>query len=89
LRVCQEAVSNVIRHAEAGRVKVSARVDAEQVYLRVSDDGRGVAEDAPRGLGLASMERRVVELGGTLRMRPRRPHGTVLLASIPRHDGVQ
>jgi two-component system, NarL family, sensor kinase len=89
LRVCQEAVSNVIRHAEAGRVKVSARVDAEQVYLRVSDDGRGVAEDAPRGLGLASMERRVVELGGTLRMRPRRPHGTVLLASIPRHDGAQ
>jgi len=89
LRVCQEAVSNVIRHAEAGRVKVSARVDAEQVYLRVSDDGRGVAEDAPRGLGLASMERRVVEIGGTLRMRPRRPHGTVLLASIPRHDGAQ
>ena len=87
-RVCQEAVSNVIRHAEAERVKVSVRVDAERVYLRVADDGRGVAQDAPRGLGLASMERRLVELGGTLRLRPRRPHGTVLQAAIPRLDGT-
>jgi signal transduction histidine kinase len=86
LRVCQEAVSNVTRHAEARRVKVSMRVDAGRVYLRVADDGRGIAPDAPRGLGIASMERRLAELGGSLRIRPRRPRGTVLLASIPRRD---
>ena len=86
LRVCQEAVSNVIRHAEARRVKVSVSVDAERVQLRVADDGRGVAPGAPRGLGLASMERRLVELGGMLRLRARRPCGTVLLASVPRYD---
>ena len=89
LRVCQEAVSNVIRHAEARRVKVSVRVDPERVQLRVADDGHGVAHGAPRGLGLASMERRLVELGGILRLRPRRPRGTMLLASIPRHDGAR
>ena len=86
LRICQEAVSNVIRHAEARRVKVSLRVDAERVHLRVADDGRGIAADAPRGLGIASMERRLTELGGSLRIRARRPRGTVLLTSTPRRD---
>ena len=88
LRVCQEAVSNVIRHAEAARVKVSVRVDPERVQLRVADDGRGLPEHAPRGLGLASMGRRLTELGGTLRVRPRRPRGTVLQASVPREDAA-
>jgi signal transduction histidine kinase len=86
LRVCQEAISNVIRHAEARRVKVSMRVDAERVQLRIADDGRGIAPGAPRGLGISSMERRLVELGGSLQLRPRRPRGTVLLASMPRRD---
>jgi signal transduction histidine kinase len=88
LRVCQEAVSNVIRHAEARRVKVTVRVDGERVHLQVADDGRGIPEDAPRGLGLASMERRLVELGGALHLRPRRPRGTVLRATLPRLDAV-
>lgn len=86
LRVCQEAISNVIRHAEARRVKVSMRMDAERVQLRVADDGRGIAPGAARGIGISSMERRLVELGGSLQLRPRRPRGTVLLASIPRRD---
>jgi signal transduction histidine kinase len=86
LRVCQEAVSNVIRHAEAGRVKVSVRVDGERVHLDVADDGCGVADDAPRGLGLASMERRLIELGGSVQLGPRLPQGTVLQATIPRRE---
>ena len=42
LRVCQEAVSNVIRHAEARRVKVAVRIDDRRVHLRVHDDGRAL-----------------------------------------------
>jgi two-component system, NarL family, sensor kinase len=86
LRVCQEAVSNVIRHAGAERVRVTARVDGECVQLSVADDGHGVADDAPRGIGLASMERRLAELGGSLALKPRRPQGTILQATIPRID---
>jgi signal transduction histidine kinase len=86
LRVCQEAVSNVVRHAEARRVKVSVTVDAGRVYLRVADDGRGLDPGAPRGLGIASMEHRLAELGGSLHIRPGRPRGTVVLASVPRRD---
>ena len=86
LRICQEAVSNVIRHAEARRVTVSVTVAARRVRLRVADDGRGFDPDAPRGLGIASMEHRLAELGGSLRISPGRPRGTVVLASIPRCD---
>jgi len=86
LRVCQEAVSNVIRHSQAGRVKVSVRVREQQVYLRVLDDGRGVGERPPHGFGLASMERRLDEIGGSLRIRPRRPKGTIVEATVPRLD---
>jgi signal transduction histidine kinase len=86
LRVCQEAVSNVIRHAEAKRVRVVVRVEGGHVHLYVADDGRGMPADAPRGIGLAGMERRLAELGGSLRLRPRRPRGTVLRATLPRRD---
>jgi signal transduction histidine kinase len=86
LRVCQEAVSNVIRHAEAGRVSIVVRADSTRVHLEVADNGRGVADDAARGFGLASMERRLVELGGSLEVGPRVPHGTLLKAAIPRDD---
>jgi signal transduction histidine kinase len=86
LRVCQEAVSNVIRHAGAGRVGIVVRADGTRVHLEVADNGRGVADDAVRGLGLASMERRLVELGGSLEIGPRVPQGTLLKATIPRDD---
>jgi len=61
-------------------------VDAQRVQLNVADDGRGVVAGAPRGLGLASMERRLVELGGSLTLGPRAPQGTVLEATMPRRD---
>jgi two-component system NarL family sensor kinase len=86
LRVCQEAVSNVVQHAEARQVNVSARVAAEHVWLEAADDGRGISPDAPRGLGIASMERRLSELGGALLLGPRPPRGTLLQASLPRRD---
>jgi signal transduction histidine kinase len=86
LRVCQEAVSNVIRHSQAGRVKVSVKVREQHVYLRVLDDGRGVGKRPPRGFGLASMERRLDEIGGSLRIKPRRPKGTIVEVTVPRVD---
>jgi len=86
LRVCQEAVSNVIRHAGARRVNVAVRVDKKRVKVEIADDGRGVPADAPRGFGLASMEKRLSELGGSLQLAPRLRRGTLLTAGIPRLD---
>ena len=86
LRVCQEAVSNVIRHSQAARVKVTVRVGDRHLYLRVLDDGRGVGKRPPTGFGLVNMERRLDEIGGTLRIKPRRPKGTIVEATVPRLD---
>jgi signal transduction histidine kinase len=88
LRVCQEAVSNVIRHSRATRVKVSVRVGARDLCLRVLDDGCGIGTRGSGGFGLVNMERRLDEIGGTLRIRPRRPHGTIVEATVPRLDAA-
>jgi signal transduction histidine kinase len=75
-RIVQEAVTNVIRHAEASRVHVTLGLDASaegpRLRLRICDDGRGVdpaAEHGP-GMGLKIMRYRVEQLRGNLHIRP-------------------
>ena len=70
LRVVQEAVANVLKHAGASRVTVSTGSlppEAPSVaYVEILDDGQGFERDAPRGRGLANMQRRAATLGGIL-----------------------
>jgi len=68
LRVTQEALSNVVRHSEAGKVKVQFSQDEDDLRLTIVDDGRGfdVAAAKNRGYGLQSMQERVEALGGQL-----------------------
>ncbi len=75
-RVCQEAVSNAIRHSQARRVWVSASVGANEVQLLVCDDGRGFDESARTGIGMRSMRERMTEHCGTLRVGTRPPRGS-------------
>lgn len=65
-RVLQEALTNVVRHADASRVQLTVRFDATTVSLVVADDGRGPSEvtTASRGFGLTSLSERIRELGG-------------------------
>ena len=85
-RVCQEAVSNVIRHSGAHQVIVEAHVDAAHVALSVRDDGSGLPSGAQGGIGLKSMRERLAQLGGELTLRPVLPHGLEILARLPRRD---
>ena len=84
-RVGQEALSNVLRHAAASRVRVVlARVDAGEVQLMVSDDGRGFDVQADtRGLGLLGAGERAAALGGTLRVSGGPGEGTTLRLRLP------
>ena len=79
--VVREAVTNVQRHADAGRADVVLRSEGDGVVLRVSDDGRGGA--LTPGNGLAGMRERVEALGGRLRVESKRGHGTVVEAWLP------
>jgi signal transduction histidine kinase len=64
-RIVQEAVTNVVRHAEAGAVTVTARVADRRLRLRIADDGAPPRRSGG-GHGIAGMTERARALGGTL-----------------------
>ena len=69
LRILQEALTNVLKHAGAHRISVVTETDdtRKRVRVRVSDDGHGFAATAPgRGRGIANMQRRAQAVGGSL-----------------------
>jgi two-component system, NarL family, sensor kinase len=83
-RICQEALTNVARHAEAERVTVRLIATTEQVQLIVEDDGRGFdASEAVDRHGLVGMNERTRMLGGTLDLRTRPGAGTRVQVTVP------
>lgn len=71
MRVVQEALTNVVRHARATTVTVrTGEMVGDDgrpgVFVDVEDDGRGIDLEAPRGRGLAGMQRRAARLGGAV-----------------------
>jgi two-component system sensor histidine kinase UhpB len=65
-RVVQEAVTNVLRHANAASMKIKAKLGRDEVLIEVFDDGVGFSQDNAFGRGLTGMQERVRALGGTL-----------------------
>jgi signal transduction histidine kinase len=84
LRVCQEALANVGKHAQASRARVRLGYDAAAVRLEVSDDGAGFdPAQVNGGYGLRGMRGRVGEGGGTLVVRSAPGAGTSLCVEVP------
>jgi signal transduction histidine kinase len=83
LATIREGLSNVARHAQAGRVVVSLEANGG-LKLVIEDDGVGPpAADAPRGNGLRNMARRAERLGGEMKLLPTTGGGTRLEWRIP------
>lgn len=85
-RVCQEALTNVARHAEARRVRVDLVATNGQLELAVQDDGRGIDEAAlagNRSVGLIGMRERAAQLDGELHVRRGAAGGTVVSFTVP------
>jgi signal transduction histidine kinase len=80
--VVAEALTNVIKHAEAGRVEVRTSLADDHLRVEVHDDGRGGAEPA-NGTGLTGIQDRVAALGGTTRIDSRAGAGTRLEVDLP------
>lgn len=82
-RVAQEALRNVARHARATRVDVCLRCIPEQAVLIIKDNGVGFDINQPqRGLGLANMQERMMEIGGVLTVESQPGVGTVVTAEV-------
>ena len=85
-RITQEALTNVIRHADAGRVEVRLGRHNGHLLLTVEDDGRGFSPDGSGdtdGLGLAGMRERAVLVGGILEIDSRPGAGTRIRFRVP------
>jgi NarL family two-component system sensor histidine kinase LiaS len=85
-RVTQEALSNVHRHARAGRVSMEFVAGADALILRIEDDGRGFdlsAATAPAAMGLQGMRGRLADFGGTLEIESSAGSGTRLTIRLP------
>ena len=86
LRIVQEALTNVRKHADARRVRVSAWWHGETVEIRVVDDGRGfdpAAVGKKDSYGLRIMEERAGEAGGRLRVESALGAGTTVIITLP------
>jgi signal transduction histidine kinase len=89
-RALQEALSNVLRHADARSVDVGISINAEGVILQVSDDGRGLPSsvtderlELDGHMGLAGMRERITALGGTVRLQGQSGNGALLEVVVP------
>ncbi|MFB7835128.1 GAF domain-containing sensor histidine kinase [Streptomyces sp. NPDC056056] len=88
IAVIGEALTNVARHARAGRAEVSVVVEDGMLAVTVSDDGTGIGRGGPRS-GLRNLSERAERLGGTLSVRARAEprSGTVLEWRITLAEG--
>lgn len=88
-RILQEALTNVVRHAKAGRVWVRLAAGNGMILLEVEDDGVGLsaaASDGRRRFGLLGMEERVRTWAGTLELESTPGAGTVVRVRVPVPD---
>ena len=72
-RIVQESVTNVVRHANATeckvRLRITERVGKVFVFVRITDDGQGRANDLKAGNGIRGLQDRIISLGGVLHIR--------------------
>jgi len=80
LRILQQAVTNVLQHAEAREIRIVVHRLPRQLEIAVEDDGKGLdpAVAALKGRGIANMQRRAARMGAELLLEPREGGGTAL-----------
>lgn len=84
-RICQEALTNIARHAGATRVVLRLASADGRLAVDIEDNGRGLASLTPTGksIGLLSMAERAREFGGCLSVQPGASGGACLRLDLP------
>jgi signal transduction histidine kinase/ligand-binding sensor domain-containing protein len=88
LRIAQEAVTNVLKHAGASKIRVKLDLEARRLFLRIVDNGRGFEQQdafSSQGghFGLIGMRERAERLGGELRLASHPGGGTEVEVKVP------
>jgi signal transduction histidine kinase len=93
-RVAQEALTNVARHAQAGRVEVSIQKLSDGICMKIMDDGKSFKVErvlhgkGSRRLGLLGMKERLEMVGGKFGVESNAGEGTTITAHIPLNHGA-
>lgn len=84
-RILQEALTNVMRHAQAHTVELTLALEGRHLRLTISDDGAGFvqAQGRPVSFGLVGMRERVLIMGGQLSLESELGEGTTLSVTVP------
>ena len=91
IRLCQEAVSNAIRHAEASYISLRISTRGDELKIRITDNGKGFDQsdsNNSNGIGIISMRERVRQCNGVLKITPHKGAGTEVFASIPLREDL-
>lgn len=85
-RILQEALTNVLRHAEANKVSVSLSIDAANLLLKIEDDGIGFDNkhlESHKSIGILGMTERAMTVNGKFEITGKRDEGTQITLTIP------
>ena len=83
-RITQEALANVVRHAEATAVEVSLAMNGGRAVLIIKDNGRGMSQPThPQSLGLLGIRERAQLLGGSVVIESSPGDGTAITVTLP------
>jgi two-component system sensor histidine kinase UhpB len=85
-RIVQEALTNVVRHANASAIKIAMRQTPNDLSVRIHDNGRGIstqALDDPASIGLLGMRERAELIGAKLAITAQPGKGTAILITVP------
>jgi signal transduction histidine kinase len=85
-RIAQEALTNILKHAEAKSADLAVLIEGDTLTLRISDDGKGIPKNRvgiSTSHGLVAMRHRIAGLGGVWDVRTPSSGGTVVTAVIP------
>ncbi|MGN6254000.1 MAG: GAF domain-containing protein [Solirubrobacterales bacterium] len=86
-RLVQEALTNVVKHASASRVGVTAKQSDGEICISIRDDGAGFDSEGPTGRGLTGMRERIELLGGRIAVASTPGEGTEITAWVPLREG--
>ena len=83
-RIVQEAINNILHHADATEIRIFLWIDEFQLSLNIEDNGRGMDEaETKKGFGIRSMKSRAAQMGGTCEINNKQDGGTKVSVSVP------
>lgn len=83
-RVCQEAIHNAIKHAQASKMNVRISATSDQILIELTDNGVGIAQGREGGYGLNNMRDRIAEIGGEIKFLQNPGGGSIIDIAAPR-----